>query len=70
MRKPYARYVLTDVGGIRFEHGLDTGRNDTDTSLLATELYEPRWREFQLEEYQNEPDKPFESVLVSPKAKP
>ena len=63
-KKFHPRYVLTDVGGIAFEHGLDTGGNDTDVSLLDPKKHEKRWREFQLEEYQNETDKPFESIWV------
>jgi len=50
--KPHARYVLTELGGIRYDYGLDEwegkGRT-TDVSLLSTSLYEQRWRDYHRE---------------------
>lgn len=44
----HARYVLSDLGGIRFEAGLDEGPNGetTDVSLLNSNVREARWRDF------------------------
>ena len=49
--RPHARYILTDRGGIRYDYGLDTGRQGetTDVTLLDTEVYQRRWREYQNE---------------------
>ncbi len=43
------RYVLTDIGGVRIEKGLDLGRpgETTDVSLLDDELWRCRWTELQ-----------------------
>jgi hypothetical protein len=52
-RKPgedlHPRYVLTDLGGIRFDCGLDDGEpgETTDASLLSHALYVERWEDFQ-----------------------
>jgi hypothetical protein len=45
----HARYVLTEVGGLRFEYGLDEGEEGEtlDVSLLDTGLYKTRWNSFQ-----------------------
>lgn len=45
----HPRYILTDIGGVRIEHGLDEGREGetTDISLLDDSLYYKRWKEFQ-----------------------
>lgn len=47
----HPRYILTELGGIRFEHGLDEepGGPTVDVSLLATELYKARWKDYQKE---------------------
>lgn len=47
--KPHARYVLTELGGIRYDYGLDEWEGDgqtTDVSLLTHSLYEQRWKEY------------------------
>lgn len=47
--KPHARYVLTELGGIRYDYGLDEWEGDgqtTDVSLLSLS-YEQRWRDYQ-----------------------
>jgi hypothetical protein len=52
-RKPgedlHPRYILSDVGGIRFERGLDDGEpgETTDVGALARALYDERWKDFQ-----------------------
>jgi hypothetical protein len=45
----HPRYVLTDRGGVRIEHGLDEGNEGetTDISLLDETLYRQRWADFQ-----------------------
>lgn len=45
----HPRYVLTDRGGVRIEHGLDEGNEGetTDISLLDEALYRQRWADFQ-----------------------
>ena len=42
------RYILTDLGGVSFQHGLDDGRagETDDISLLDRESYEQRWAEY------------------------
>jgi len=51
--KFHARYILTDIGGIRFDVGLDYEIGDegqtTDMGLLGNDLYLRRWKELQLE---------------------
>jgi hypothetical protein len=44
----HPRYVLTDKGGVRIEHGLDEGLDGefTDISLLDWPLYQQRWRDY------------------------
>jgi hypothetical protein len=44
----HARYILTDIGGIRVEHGLDEGEpgETTDVSLLDNSLYIQRWKNY------------------------
>ena len=45
----HSRYILTDIGGMRIEHGLDEGPEGetTDVSLLDHSLYSKRWSDFQ-----------------------
>ena len=45
----HARYILTERGGVRIEHGLDEGGEGetTDISLLDHALYCQRWIDFQ-----------------------
>lgn len=45
----HPRYVLTDLGGIRIEHGLDEGNDGetTDIALLDSNIYAQRWRDYQ-----------------------
>ena len=47
--KLHPRYILTDIGGIRIEVGLDEGEvgETTDISLLSESLYSQRWENFQ-----------------------
>lgn len=50
--KPHARYVLTELGGIRYDYGLDEWEGDgqtTDVSLLSHSVYEQRWCDYQKE---------------------
>jgi len=53
----HPRYILTDRGGIRIEHGLDEepGGPTADVSLLDTSLFKARW-----DDYQKDPDKKFD----------
>lgn len=46
----HARYVLTELGGIRFDCGLDPGHpgRTTDVTLLDRNLHAQRWEAFQL----------------------
>lgn len=46
----HARYVLTDLGGLRFERGLDSGEagQTTDVSLLDEAVYVRRYEGFQV----------------------
>lgn len=48
--KLHARYFLTELGGIRYDVGLDEGEpgETTDVGLLSRNLYADRWAEFQL----------------------
>lgn len=45
----HARYILTDLGGISVEWGLDEGDDGetTDIKILDREIYEQRWASFQ-----------------------
>jgi hypothetical protein len=49
--KLHARYLLADVGGLRYETGLDEGRigETTDVSILDLTLHEKRWKDYQIE---------------------
>ncbi|MEW6614961.1 MAG: hypothetical protein AB1401_05795 [Thermodesulfobacteriota bacterium] len=44
----HPRYVLTDLGGIRIDVGLDEGEEGetTDISLLDLPLYQQRWKDY------------------------
>jgi hypothetical protein len=44
----HPRYVLTDMGGIRIDVGLDEGEEGetTDISLLDWHLYKQRWKDY------------------------
>lgn len=47
----HARYILTDLGGIRYDVGLDEsddpdGKQTTDVSALDPETYQHRWSEY------------------------
>lgn len=47
---PHARYVLTEIGGIDYNYGLDEWESDgqtTNVSLLGPSVYEQRWKEHQ-----------------------
>ena len=41
----HARYILTDVAGLSFDYGLDTGKagQTTDVKLLAGDVYDKAW---------------------------
>lgn len=45
----HPRYILTNLGGISYEHGLDTGGQGetTDVNLLDPEIYQRRWDNYQ-----------------------
>ena len=49
--KLHARYILTDIGGIGIEVGLDEGKTGetTDVSLLSEVVYSQRWECYQRE---------------------
>lgn len=44
----HARYILTEKGGLRFEHGLDEGNpgETTDIECLATKSHADRWDQY------------------------
>ena len=44
----HPRYILTNIGGIRYEGGLDPGgpHETTDVSLLTEELWLKRWEQY------------------------
>ena len=46
----HPRYILTDLGGIRFDYGLDEAAQGqtTDVALLDDAVYQKRWAQFQL----------------------
>ena len=46
--KLHNRYILTDIGGVRFQTGLDSGdEGETDDiSLLSREIYDLRWQQY------------------------
>jgi hypothetical protein len=45
----HARYILTDIGGLHFDSGLDAGElgETTDVRLLTKALYDQRWNDYQ-----------------------
>ena len=47
--KLHARYLLTDIAGLRYETGLDTGApgETVDVSLLDPAIYSLRWGQYQ-----------------------
>jgi hypothetical protein len=47
--KLHPRYILTDLGGVRVEVGLDSGDpgQTTDVSLLDRRIYEERSKDYQ-----------------------
>jgi hypothetical protein len=47
----HARYILTELGGLRFEHGLDEAPRKAETvdvELLAPEIFKARWDDYQV----------------------
>lgn len=48
--KPHPRYVLTEMGGIRYDYGLDEwegkGQTTTDVSLLDPVVHGQRWKDY------------------------
>jgi hypothetical protein len=44
--KPHARFLLTEQGGIYFDHGLDEGPGQTLVTLLEDEVWEGLFRTF------------------------
>lgn len=61
----HARYVLTNAGGMRFEHGLDEGKKgqQTDVSLLDPVVHEEALNDIDLEKYEEDPTSmPFELI--------
>jgi len=59
----HPRYILTDRGGIRFEHGLDEelGGPTADVSLLDNGLFKARW-----DDYQKNPATYFDKAKSKP----
>jgi hypothetical protein len=47
--KLHPRYVMTELGGIRYDYGIDEGPGTTDVTLLSVSLYEQRWHDYQKE---------------------
>ncbi|RJP24020.1 MAG: hypothetical protein C4520_04815 [Candidatus Abyssobacteria bacterium SURF_5] len=47
-QKLHNRYILTDLGGVKFQHGLDEGDDGEtdDIDLLNREQYELRWNQY------------------------
>lgn len=45
----HPRYVMTELGGIHYDYGIDEGNGTTDVTLLSASLYEQRWRDYQKE---------------------
>lgn len=45
----HPRYILTEIGGLRVEQGLDEGglNDTTDIAILGINIYEKRWLEYQ-----------------------
>jgi len=45
----HPRYILTDIGGVHFDSGLDSGEpgETTDVRLLTIDLYVQRWNDYQ-----------------------
>jgi hypothetical protein len=45
----HARYILTDMGGVHFDSGLDEGDpgETTDVRLLSERVYLQRWNDYQ-----------------------
>ena len=44
--KPHARFLLTDSGGIYFDHGIDEGDGETLVTLLEDEVWDPLFKTF------------------------
>jgi len=44
--KMHARYILTDLGGIRFDHGLDKGKGTSDITRIDEQLRRDRWKDY------------------------
>jgi len=47
----HPRYILTDLGGIRYDFGLDAPNEEgqtTDVQLLTPKIYERRWADYQI----------------------
>ncbi|HDT1782175.1 TPA: hypothetical protein QHT09_004128, partial [Escherichia coli] len=40
------RYVLSNVAGVCFMHGLDEGEGTDDVSILSKEGYNKRWEHY------------------------
>ncbi len=59
----HPRYILTDRGGIRIEHGLDEepGGPTADVSLLDISLFKSRW-----DDYQKNPTAYFDASKAKP----
>ena len=48
--KLHPRYILTEIGGIRYDYGLDEWEGEgqtTDVSLLSANVYKQRWNDYQ-----------------------
>jgi len=61
--KLHNRYILTDIGGVRFQIGLDSGNEGEtdDITLLSREIYDLRWKQYASENPAFEfADEPFE----------
>ncbi len=45
----HPRYILSEIGGVRFERGLDSGEpgQSIDVSLLSESLHVKRWENYQ-----------------------
>ncbi|HUP79233.1 MAG TPA: hypothetical protein VM260_11825 [Pirellula sp.] len=46
-KKIHARYVLTNLGGMRFDYGLQRDDDEeTEVELMSNDLYDDRWSDF------------------------
>ena len=37
---PHTRHILTEKGGIKYDHGIDTGDGTTEVNLIENQMYQ------------------------------